>query len=147
MLTNLVQNAVKYSPNGGTIRVRGLAGTNRGDGSILVGTVGGPRADYVVVAVADEGVGIPPDHQRRIFDRFYRVDGKLTRETGGSGLGLAICRGIVDAHGGRIWVESPGRIVRSGESKLGSTFYFSLPKGDPHEGRSRRDGRATDDHE
>ena len=131
VLTNLVQNAVKYSPSGGSIRVRGLAGSNRGDGSVSVGTVGLARADYVVVAVADEGAGIAPEHHKRIFDRFYRIDGKLSRETGGSGLGLAICRGIVEAHGGRIWVESPGRTVRSGDGSRGSTFYFSLPKGDP----------------
>jgi signal transduction histidine kinase len=73
----------------------------------------------VVLAVQDEGIGIPPEHVDRIFQRFHRVDSKLTRMTGGSGLGLAISRGIVEAHGGRIWVES--------ELGKGSIFFIALP--------------------
>lgn len=124
VLTNLIHNAIKYSPGGGAIRVRGLLATARPDGKF---DYPGDRPTHVVVAVADEGVGVPPEHLQRIFDRFYRIDGKLARETGGSGLGLAICKGLVEAHGGKIWVESPGVLVRAGEAGTGATFYFSLP--------------------
>ena len=72
-----------------------------------------------MISVADQGIGIPQDEIGLIFDRFYRVKGFQSYETGGSGLGLAICRGIVEAHGGQIWVESD-----AGE---GSVFTFSIP--------------------
>jgi PAS domain S-box-containing protein len=103
VLNNLVGNAVKYSPKGGTVWVGG-----RGD------------RDGVTVYVADQGIGIPPEEQDRIFDRFYRVDSSLRRETQGTGLGLYLVKAIVEAHGGRVWMESvPGR---------GSIFMFSLPR-------------------
>lgn len=124
VLTNLIQNAIKYSPDGGAIRVRGLAATARTDGRY---DFSGHGPTHVVVAVADEGAGIPSEHVHRIFDRFYRVEGELAIRAGGSGLGLAICRGIVEAHGGHIWVESPGVVFRAGEDGKGTTFYFSLP--------------------
>ncbi|MDO8491309.1 MAG: ATP-binding protein [Dehalococcoidia bacterium] len=102
VLRNLVENAIKYSPDGGRIAVSGEV-----------------RSDGIVVGVSDQGVGIAPEHQSRVFGRFYRVDNPSTRGTPGSGLGLAIAKGHVEAHGGRIWVESePGN---------GTTFYFSLP--------------------
>lgn len=103
VLVNLLHNAVKFSPDGGDVRV-----TVR------------PVAQDVVVAVADHGVGIPDAAQARIFERFYKVDRARVRgETAGTGLGLAIARHIIEQHGGRIWVES-----REG---MGSTFSFSLP--------------------
>jgi signal transduction histidine kinase len=101
LLDNLISNAMKYSPAGEPIVV----------------TVG--VADAVgKVTVADQGMGIPPEHLARVFDRFYRVGG--TADAAGQGLGLSICKEIVTAHGGRIWAESegPGR---------GSTFSFTLP--------------------
>jgi signal transduction histidine kinase len=70
--------------------------------------------------VADEGIGIPLDEQPRLFQRFYRLDSSLRRRTQGMGLGLYLCQAIVEAHRGRIWVESaPGQ---------GATFYFTLPR-------------------
>ncbi|MCS7177937.1 MAG: ATP-binding protein [Anaerolineae bacterium] len=103
VLNNLVSNAIKYSPEGGRIRIRGEA-----------------RPDEVIVSVSDEGIGIPATEQGRIFDPFYRVDETSVRQAGGVGLGLYLARAIVEAHGGRIWVESePGK---------GSTFSFSLPR-------------------
>ncbi len=103
VLVNLLHNAVKFSPDGGAVRV-----TVR------------PTGGEVVVAVADHGVGIPRGAQARIFERFYKVDRARVRgETGGTGLGLAIARHIVEQHGGRIWVESA--------EGVGSTFSFALP--------------------
>jgi signal transduction histidine kinase len=73
----------------------------------------------VLVYVSDEGVGIPESEHERIFGRFARVDNSLTRQTPGAGLGLFLVKSVVEAHGGRVWVESqPGQ---------GSTFYFALP--------------------
>jgi len=99
VITNLLGNAIKFTDLGGTVTVR---------------AANGPTA--VVVSVEDTGVGIPPDAVNKIFDRFWQARPTPRR---GSGLGLAIARGIIEAHGGRIWVESePGR---------GSVFSFSLP--------------------
>jgi signal transduction histidine kinase len=100
VLSNLVGNAVKFTPNGGAILVDARAEEND-----------------VVLGVHDSGPGVDAAHQPRIFDRYYQGE---SREAGGVGLGLYIARGIVEAHGGRIWVES----VR-GE---GSHFYFTLPR-------------------
>ncbi|MBM4429513.1 MAG: GAF domain-containing protein [Chloroflexi bacterium] len=102
LVHNLLDNAVKYSPDGGQVTVRAR-----------------PTSQHLTVSVSDQGMGIPTQQQKRVFERFFQVDNAPTRRVGGSGLGLAICRGIVEAHGGRIWFESePGR---------GSTFYFTLP--------------------
>ncbi len=93
VLTNLVINAIDFTPPGGSVTV---AATPAEPGGVLV-------------QVADTGVGIDPEDLPRIFDRFYRVDPSRNRALGGSGLGLAIAREIVEAHGGRIWAESrPG---------------------------------------
>jgi signal transduction histidine kinase len=73
------------------------------------------------VFVGDQGIGIPRDEQHRVFERFHRVDTRLSRSTQGVGLGLYICRVIVEAHGGQIWVESDG-------SGQGSTFFIRLPR-------------------
>jgi signal transduction histidine kinase len=104
VLRNLVDNAVKYSPDGGLIVVRGEV-----------------REDEVVVSVADQGVGIAPEHLNRLFEKFFRVESGLGRHVVGSGLGLPIAQTIVESHGGRIWAES-----QVGE---GSTLYFTLPLG------------------
>lgn len=102
VLQNLLDNAVQYTHPGGSIKVTGAA-----------------RQRDAVVTVADTGIGIPLADQERVFERFYRVDAARSREAGGTGLGLSIARHIVEAHGGRIWVES--------EVGSGSRFSFSLP--------------------
>jgi signal transduction histidine kinase len=102
VLRNLLDNAVKYSPQGGLIVVRGEV-----------------HKDEVIISVADQGVGIAPEHLNRLFEKFFRVKSALGRHVVGSGLGLPIARTIVESHGGRIWAES-----RVGQ---GSTFYFTLP--------------------
>jgi len=102
VLSNLIDNAAKYSSPGSPIHIR-------------------VRSDdtHVITSVQDHGPGIPPEHAEKIFDRFYRIENAGIRSTGGIGLGLAICRGLIEAHGGQMWVESaPGR---------GSTFSFSVP--------------------
>ena len=104
ILGNLLENAIGYSPQGGTITVE--AKEQAGEG--------------VVVTVADEGIGVPPEHQERIFERFYRVDASDAREVYGYGLGLYIAKKLVQAQGGRIWLES--------EVGKGSRFSFTLPK-------------------
>ncbi|MDQ4130759.1 MAG: response regulator [Actinomycetota bacterium] len=107
-LTNLISNAVKFSPPDSTVHVS----SRRLDGEVLF-------------QVTDEGRGIPADMLDSVFGRFQQVDASDAREKGGTGLGLAICRSIVERHGGRIWVESvPGE---------GSTFYFVLPALDEHD--------------
>jgi signal transduction histidine kinase len=103
VLVNLLENAVKYSPDGGEIRI--AAEVRNGD---------------LAVSVRDEGLGIPTDHLTRVFERFHRVETGITHTTRGTGLGLAICQGLVQAHGGRIWAESRG-------VGQGSTFWFTLP--------------------
>jgi PAS domain S-box-containing protein len=109
VLTNLVGNAIKYSPGGGVIRIGGWV--EEGES-----TAGNAR---VVLYVADQGIGIPQGEIAKIFDRFYRVDSTLRRSTAGAGLGLFLAKAIIEAHAGQIWVRSePGK---------GTTFFFALP--------------------
>jgi PAS domain S-box-containing protein len=103
VMVNLLDNAQKFSPKGGTVRIRAWE-----------------EDDQAIVAVSDEGIGIPPEKLPCLFERFYQVDGSATRRFGGMGIGLALCRAIVQAHGGRIWAESQGE-------GRGSTLYISLP--------------------
>jgi two-component system sensor histidine kinase BaeS len=134
VLDNLLENAIKYSPEGGVVQVcirpvvRGqtslkgvpaAAGTPQRDG---LATTHIPRK-MLEICVTDSGQGIPTKHLERIFDRFHRVDTRLTRETSGLGLGLAICKRIVELHDGVIWAENRphGR---------GSAFYVRLPMSD-----------------
>jgi signal transduction histidine kinase len=102
VLDNLLSNAIKYSPEGGHIEVGGV-----------------DRGNDVLIYVRDEGVGLSEADQERVFDRFYRVDGALSRKTQGTGLGLYLAKAIVEAHGGSMYVDSkPGQ---------GATFYFTIP--------------------
>ncbi len=104
VLTNLIENAVRYTPAESPIEI-----------GVQV------RDEQMMVSVADRGPGIPPADRERIFDKFYRVLGEQREaaHSPGSGLGLAVCRGLVEAHGGHIWVEN-----REGG---GTVFYFTLP--------------------
>ena len=102
VLVNLVENAMKYSPDGGRVEL-GVE----------------PQEENVLFHVRDEGLGIPSDEQSRVFEKFYRVDPHMTRGVGGTGLGLYICNELVGRMGGHIWLES-----KAGE---GSTFLFELP--------------------
>jgi two-component system, OmpR family, sensor histidine kinase SenX3 len=104
MFTNLVDNAVKYTPPGGKVEV-----------------TGGFEGSEIVIRVSDTGIGIPERKLPRIFERFYRVDKARSKETGGTGLGLSIVKHVAENHGGRVTVEStPGE---------GSTFTVYLPRG------------------
>jgi len=104
ILYNLLENAVKYSPQEGEIRV-----------SVK------PEEEHLVITVRDQGIGISVADQAKLFGPFQRVEESRLDGTRGLGLGLLVCRRLVEAHGGRIWLESePGR---------GSTFFFTLPLG------------------
>ena len=102
ILQNLLDNAVRYTSAGGQIRVKAVV-----------------EKSNIAISVADTGIGIPKADQDRIFERFYRADAARSRESGGTGLGLSIVKHLVEAHGGRIRVES--------EVGRGSTFYVYLP--------------------
>jgi PAS domain S-box-containing protein len=104
VFNNLISNALKYSSQGGTIRVQGWR-----------------EGEWICVAVSDEGMGISKRDQARIFDRFYRAEEVMTSKTKGAGLGLYLVRAIIAAHGGRIWVQS--------EKGHGAIFIFALPRG------------------
>jgi PAS domain S-box-containing protein len=101
VLTNLVANAIRYSPKGGTVRISARKQRNA-----------------ILIEVQDQGPGIPADMIESVFERFQQVTGQLDKSKGGSGLGLTICKAIIELHGGKIWAESKG---------AGSTFAFTLP--------------------
>jgi PAS domain S-box-containing protein len=102
VLRNLMENAVKYSPQGGEIRI-----------SVR------PEEEHLVIGVSDQGIGISVPDQARLFEPFQRLDDSRLAGIKGAGLGLLVCRRLVEAHGGRIWLES--------ELGQGSTFFFTVP--------------------
>ncbi|MBN1234010.1 MAG: tetratricopeptide repeat-containing sensor histidine kinase [Candidatus Coatesbacteria bacterium] len=106
---NILNNAIKYTPDGGQILIR----------------VSSPNPAYVIISISDSGIGIPREEQERVFSPFYKIEknkyyGISEVDNSGGGLGLAITKNIIEAHGGRIWLES--------EVGKGTTFYFLLPK-------------------
>lgn len=106
VLFNLVSNAIKFTPEGGTVEI-GVASAPEGGRS------------FAVFRVSDTGIGIAPADRDRLFRPFSQLDGSSTRSYGGTGLGLSICKSFVELHGGSIWLES--------EEGKGSTFFFSIP--------------------
>jgi two-component system phosphate regulon sensor histidine kinase PhoR len=110
VLINLIHNAIKFTPVGGTIRLNVQHfKTPHGEN----------EAGKLVVRVSDSGSGIPPEDLDRIFERFYKVDKARAGQEPGTGLGLAIAKHVIQAHGGEIWVES--------KVGVGSSFSFTLP--------------------
>jgi len=107
VLNNLVSNAIKYSPDGGKILIKGDV-----------------HPDYVTVSVRDEGIGVPQHEQGRIFQKFARLDNALSRKTEGTGLGLFLSKAIIEAHNGRIWFQNNNELTPGAP---GTTFTFSLP--------------------
>lgn len=107
VIANLVENAIKYTPNGD-----------------VVVDIGGDN-EHIQISIADSGIGIPKEDQGHLFQKFYRVDNSDTREIGGTGLGLYLCRRLVETMNGRIWLES--------EYKKGSTFFVEIPRIDHEE--------------
>jgi two-component system, OmpR family, phosphate regulon sensor histidine kinase PhoR len=112
VLQNLLDNAIQYTLPGGKIVLSAET-----------------RNDEVILTVSDSGIGIPQSDQPRIFERFYRVDAARSREAGGTGLGLSIAKHLIEAHGGRLWVDS--------EIGVGSQFHFSVPIFDAERTASR----------
>ncbi len=102
VLMNFISNAIKYSPEGGSVTVKAKH-----------------EGDMVTVSITDQGIGIAKEDQTKLFTKFYRVDSSLTREIGGTGLGLSICKSIIELLGGKVGVKS--------SAGKGSTFWFSLP--------------------
>ena len=131
VVTNLVHNAVKFTPQGGQITISSFKLQVSSTGSVQPATLRAepqgealnlqletlPVGDWVLISVKDSGIGIPANNLNRIFERFYKAD--RARSSGGTGLGLAIAKHIVHGHGGHIWAESI--------EGQGSTFYFCLP--------------------
>jgi signal transduction histidine kinase len=115
VLRNIIDNSIKYAPNGGLIVIRGEA-----------------RPDDVVVSVADQGVGISPEDLIPLFDKYFRVKAPTGYHVPGTGLGLPVSRAIIEAHGGRIWAEST-----VGE---GTTLFFSIPLEPPADNALSSDG-------
>jgi signal transduction histidine kinase len=102
VITNLLINAIKFTPQKGRITIRGIE-----------------NIEQVKISISDTGIGIPTEKLMTVFDRFYQVDGSSNRKYGGVGLGLSICKSIIDKHYGSIWAQSHGN---------GSTFHIILPK-------------------
>lgn len=122
VFTNLLSNAIKYSPQGGAISIGGWLRPAQSLANEAETDVTAPELtakEYIMIYVADQGIGIPASDLSHVFDRYYRVDSSLRRTTAGAGLGLYLAKAIVDAHGGRIWATSePGK---------GTTFFVALP--------------------
>ncbi len=117
-LVNLIANAIKFSPDGGEVRVGARA-----------------EAGGVTLSVRDRGIGMSPDAMRDLFTKFYRVDNAETRRIGGTGLGLALVKEIATAHGGRVWVESA--------LGTGSTFFLALPEADARSNGAPANGSVS----
>jgi signal transduction histidine kinase len=119
VLTNLLTNAIKYSPQGGEITVNVRLVRDEQELSRMFGDTPVISLPSLVVSVTDDGIGVPEEELENIFQRFYRVDNQIIKSTPGAGLGLYISQIIVEGHGGRIWARN--------RLQGGSIFSFSLP--------------------
>jgi histidine kinase len=120
VLTNLLTNALRYTPEAGRVVASVGVGGAGELGSRGAGGTGEGGVARLLVSVRDTGVGIAAEELGRVFERFYRVDRSRSRALGGSGIGLTIARALVEAMGGQIWAESAGM-------GRGATFHFTLP--------------------
>lgn len=111
MLTNLISNAYKYTPEGGRVVLRVEVGPNVWDPE--------GAAEVLHVSVKDNGIGIKPEEQKQIFSKFFRSQDRAVREVPGTGLGLSIFKNLVELQGGQAWFES--------QSGAGSAFHFTIP--------------------
>jgi signal transduction histidine kinase len=127
ILFNLMSNAVKFTPEGGSVSVRARVTRDEGretrdakkTSSVVPASEASGRPSSIEISVSDTGIGISREDQHRLFEPFQQVESSLTRSYQGAGIGLSLCRRFVELHGGRIWVESePGK---------GSTFTFVIP--------------------
>jgi len=123
IFANLIDNAIKFTPEGGSIMVAARLAQSSDKLSTKEHKI---NKNLIEVSVADTGTGIPPRELGRIFDRFYQVQKSLRREIGGSGVGLSIVKDLVEKHRGKIWVES--------KVGKGSRFVFTLPRYIPPKG-------------
>ena len=137
-LVNIIGNAIKYTPDKGCIDIHGQLLSRRETGG----------KDFCEISIKDTGIGIEPEHHERIFQKFYQIgninlhsSGKTKFKGGGPGLGLAIAKGVIEAHGGKIWVESSGA---SEKDYPGSTFYILLPVKSPPLLKGSRAKRVLD---
>jgi signal transduction histidine kinase len=128
VFSHLIENAIKYTPDGGTITI---------SAQVLAPGEEGLREGGVKITVSDTGIGIDPRYHEQIFSKFYQIEevafhstGKTKFKGGGPGLGLSIVKGVVNAHGGKVWVESPGYDEKTCP---GSTFYVVLPLQPPNQ--------------
>lgn len=121
VLTNLVSNAVKFTPNGGNIKIstRLINANDIVVADCFKSDIAKLKGDYVQVCVSDEGIGIEKENLKQVFDKFEQIENSLSREVGGSGLGLAIAKQLIESHNGFIWCDS--------ELNKGSDFYFVVP--------------------
>ena len=121
VLTNLVSNAVKFTPEGKSITIKSefVNSSEIKYPEVFESTVGKLNGNYVMVSVKDEGIGISQDNLLHVFDKFAQIENSLSRKVGGSGLGLPIAKQLIEAHKGAIWCDS--------EPDKGSTFSFVVP--------------------
>jgi len=142
LLSNIIGNAIKFTPDDGSIHVatslhkvdrKGPLTGFEGSGGLNIGRI---QQQFIEIVVSDTGIGIDKDDQRRIFDKFYEAgnieehsSGKVAFKARGAGLGLSIAKGVIDMHGGQLWVESPGY---DPQTCPGSSFFILLPVEQPH---------------
>jgi signal transduction histidine kinase len=121
VLSNLVKNGIEFAPQKeGKIIVRVEEGTKQNMDAMTNDSANEALNSYLVFSVEDNGVGVPAEKSDDLFKKFYQIDTSATRKHGGTGLGLAICKGIIEAHGGKIWLDL--------KYMKGARFKFTLPK-------------------